>query len=748
MVDHFDPYHRWLGIPPKHQPADYYRLLGLERFEDDLEVIVDGAERQAAHVRRYALGPNQILSQKILNELAAAQSCLMDPVEKARYDADLRQRQTAATPHAAPSPLAAAPVVPQVDIPPLPSAPAAKLGKLQTAASQRPTGAEPVPVSRNVVRWLDERLVAWAGPGFPVPLSVLRGLAVGVPLGLAVVGLLLAFGMSTNRRPVETGANRPGAGAVAPGPTDEPVVKPAPEPIVEPVPPSSPPPVTRPPRIREIPDQIIDEGVPFQARVEVDSDEPLDSLRFHLESGFPAGMIFDERQRMVIWTPEESQGPGEYSITVVATISVLDSRELRESFRVGVREVNTAPSIVPITDQVIELGKEVVVAIAVRDDDAPANEWTISLLEGPPGAVIDSGGRRFNWTPDESHAGRAWPITVVVRDNGEPPLEAEARFTIRVTPPPKPASPPLALAPFAAAQAKVHQAAWSRHLGQPVEVSKSIGMKLILIPPGEFMMGSPDSETNRGRNETSHRVRITKPYYLGVYEVTQGEYERVMGTNPSMFSQTGRGRDKVSGQDTSRFPVEQVSWEEAVEFCRKLSASSSEQSSGRVYRLPTEAEWEYSCRAGTTTPFHFGSELNGRDANCNGNSPYGTPTKGRCLNRPTTLGSYGANSFGLYDMHGNVWEWCSDWSGDYAATSGSAWALVRWMRPGGRAGSSASGAFRGGRNTIVRSGAEPSVFRAAVEGAAGRARKPHVGGAGPPSGLERSPSEFENSIDK
>jgi len=154
-----------------------------------------------------------------------------------------------------------------------------------------------------------------------------------------------------------------------------------------------------------------------------------------------------------------------------------------------------------------------------------------------------------------------------------------------------------------------------------------------------------------------------------VWEVTQGEYERVTGTDPSWCSRTGQGSTRAAGQDTSRFPVEQVSWEDAVEFCRRLSALLPEQSSGRVYRLPTEAEWEYACRAGTTTPFHFGSELNGGEANCDGNHPYGTGTKGRYLARPTTVGSYGANSFGLCDMHGNVWEWCLDWYGDYAVTS-------------------------------------------------------------------------------
>ncbi len=123
-----------------------------------------------------------------------------------------------------------------------------------------------------------------------------------------------------------------------------------------------------------------------------------------------------------------------------------------------------------------------------------------------------------------------------------------------------------------------------------------------------------------------------------------------------------------------------------MEFCRKLSALPGELSAGRAYRLPTEAEWEFACRAGTTTPFHFGSQWNGREANCNGNHPYGTTTKGPYLERTTTVGSYASNGFGLYDMHGNVWEWCSDWYGDYATTvddpTGPVEAMPRVLRGG------------------------------------------------------------------
>ncbi len=185
--------------------------------------------------------------------------------------------------------------------------------------------------------------------------------------------------------------------------------------------------------------------------------------------------------------------------------------------------------------------------------------------------------------------------------------------------------------------------------------SKSTGMKLTLIPAGTFQMGSPPSEADRGGAEgPQHTVRITQAFYMGIYEVTQAEYESVMGTS-GYFSKTGAGSSRVSGMDTSKFPVEFVKWENAQEFCRKLSLKD-----GHTYRLPTEAEWEYACRANTTTPFHFGGTLNGYKANVDGNEPYGTAAKGKVLGRTTTVGSYSANAFGLFDMHGNVREWCED----------------------------------------------------------------------------------------
>ncbi len=197
---------------------------------------------------------------------------------------------------------------------------------------------------------------------------------------------------------------------------------------------------------------------------------------------------------------------------------------------------------------------------------------------------------------------------------------------------------------------------------QPKEISNSIGMKLILIPAGKFTMGQVtftkesskftkgSGKTTKGSikqdpTDTPHEVTLTKPYYLGVFEVTQREYENVMGNNPSKFK-------------GAKNPVETVSWDDAVSFCKKLSEMPEEKAAGREYRLPTEAEWEYACRAGSTTLY------------CFGNSPESLREYawfGESINTGNyhPVGEKKPNSWGLYDMHGNVFEWCQDWYEPY-----------------------------------------------------------------------------------
>ncbi len=216
--------------------------------------------------------------------------------------------------------------------------------------------------------------------------------------------------------------------------------------------------------------------------------------------------------------------------------------------------------------------------------------------------------------------------------------------------------------------------------------TNSIGMKLVLIPAGEFLMGSPEGEKRRSPYEKQHHVRIRRPFHLGVHEVTQGQWARVMGSQPHDIKDED---SKLYGEGMG-FPMYYVSWFDAVAFCNRLSELEGKTPCYRIasiqreeygekpgimyaevsivggdgYRLPTEAQWEFSCRAGTTTPFHFGRVLDGTQANCDGGYPYGTEIKGPNFGRTAPVGSYDANAWGLHDMHGNVQEWCEDWFDD------------------------------------------------------------------------------------
>jgi uncharacterized protein (TIGR02996 family) len=204
-------------------------------------------------------------------------------------------------------------------------------------------------------------------------------------------------------------------------------------------------------------------------------------------------------------------------------------------------------------------------------------------------------------------------------------------------------------------------------------LTSSIGMELVLVPPGSFWMGSPKGEAESTEGEWPRRpVTITKPFYLGACPVTQGQYAKVTGTNPSHFAVGGRGGEAMSElRDTSSFPVELVSFHEAETFCALLSELPAEREAGRVYRLPSEAEWEYACRAaGTSTaPFHCGPAMSSAQANFDGGFPYGGAPRGPYLERTCPVGSYAPNALGLFDLHGQVWEWCADWHDEdyYAA---------------------------------------------------------------------------------
>ena len=174
-------------------------------------------------------------------------------------------------------------------------------------------------------------------------------------------------------------------------------------------------------------------------------------------------------------------------------------------------------------------------------------------------------------------------------------------------------------------------------------LTNSLRMKFVWIEPGTFLMGSPKDEPWRKQDENQHKVNLAHGFYMGVYPVTQQQWKQVMGSNPSKF------------QGDPNLPVEQVSWTDCQEFIKKLQESDK-----KPYRLPTEAEWEYACRAGTTTPFYCGPTISTDQANYNGNYVFGDGKKGVYREKTVPVGSFPANPWGLYDMHGNVWQWCQD----------------------------------------------------------------------------------------
>ncbi len=199
-------------------------------------------------------------------------------------------------------------------------------------------------------------------------------------------------------------------------------------------------------------------------------------------------------------------------------------------------------------------------------------------------------------------------------------------------------------------------------LGIPVEkILPKSGIVLRLIPAGTFTMGSPKGETGRRDDEAQHKVTLTKAFYIGKHEVTQGQWKKVMGDNPSRFKDAG-----------DNAPVEYVNWHECTNFVKKLAVLEGMPQGS--FRLPTEAEWEYACRAGTQTTFCYGDTLD---------------TSRASFSRQKTMpvGQFKPNAWGLYDMHGNVWEWCADWYGSYTGDetdpTGPALGANRVLRGGG-----------------------------------------------------------------
>jgi len=620
MEKAFDPYHRWLGIPASQQPANYYRLLGLENFEADPEVIADAAHRQTAHVRSYQNGPQAKVSQKILNELATASSCLQDLKRKAQYDIELRKklalpdagkRSAPASPPTQPSNPEAELIelvrTRSVPVPPPPGSRLSRSAKDSPSQSVPPVvqrgssvAREPLPqiVTERAANGFSQRPEVAGKPptGRPKgPLNRLEWFLIGgsvVALGGIVLFLFLG-GLASS--PEKAGPQRTTSRNSGEFASDFPLPEIVGETTQDPpssniVPPAIPVPTSDPTTISAVPQPALPVPMPPQPAPPVATTTPVPQPMPQPPVPAPTNGRRDLIQGDAI---ELRLGSKHLAKAVAGEDCALFILRATNSERVAVRTGQASRDVILWAYE----GSYPKNHSHRSDQDLNGNTGNEEVL--------------FNTVAGQSYFFRVTPFGSTSRPE----------FTFEITVNSVPAQ----------------------------VITNSLGMKFAYCPPGEFMMGSPKSEAGRG-NETQHKVILTEGFYLGVHEVTQSQYVKIMNKNPSVFA----------SRQTANLPVENVTWDDAMEFCRRLSIGN-----GSSYRLPTEAEWEYACRAGTTTPFSFGTTCNGLEANVDASSPYGTNIKGQRLGHPTLVGSYSPNAWGLYDLHGNVAEWCSDWYGDY-----------------------------------------------------------------------------------
>lgn len=822
MVQGFDPYYTWLGIPVKDQPPNHYRLLAIELFESSPTVIAHAADRQMAHLHSLQAGRNGALSQKLLNEVAAARVCLLHAQKKAAYDAELRRLIDAAR--------AGDDTSSHEKLP----GELGEMGKEGPRATRRKRKSPLGPVLAALVSLLVVGgLVGWwatsrensrhalaiatptpepAKAELPSPNTEHRKSPAKAPQRKAESAQAMA-----NNEPLPTLSRWPPAADKPAKPVGREPANPQAA-IVVAAPAKSPPPVDKvsanraaktaartagPAAGSPVPDLPAESSrprlpIPGEAAQQQATKVVQDLYRTDYDEAKTAAAKKQLARKLLAQaTSSEVSTAEQYVLSRLARDVAAQADDARlameavdrmaEKFAVESTAMKAAVLRASSRSAKAQSGHKVVADLAIdvagealradqletaaelaklaqsetaklRDKDAMLRSRALvkEVQDAQKAfAEVETALARLKLQPDDPQAnlalGRYYCLVRRDWEKGLPHLARGSEAQLKAAAeqdlacvravwkpaagvaPPDPvraaiavrlgnawwecgqqargrireglllragrwyqevlagpeagihyasiesrlaairevqrhAPPPLAIAPLDEKEAQEHQRRWAEHLGWPLVTTNSKGMKFVLVPPGEFAMGSspedmadavrdgrqraaPDWYINRIRLEgPRHRVRINKPFYLGLYEVTQDVYQQLLGTNPSNCHSQGRLGNLLAGRDTGRHPVENVSWEEAVEFCRQLSAQPDERAAGHRYRLPTEAEWEYACRAGTTTRWCSGD--NEHDL-----KPYAWFQPGQ-LTHP--VGEKRPNAWALYDMPGNVWEWTAD----------------------------------------------------------------------------------------
>ena len=717
----FDPYYKWLGIPPEDQPPSHYRLLGINLFEADAAVISNAADQRMAFLKSVQTGEHVQHSQDLLNQVAQAKLCLLDAGKRRAYDATLGDRQTAFLKKDQDRSRPPQPTSGPGTVPPKYAV---------DAGDSMRRGAPPRTLFRSPPRQsVFSRIPSWA------LVAVVSGALVLVVSVLLRPGTespdppdgdwqqerdeLLAevarLGDLVEQRNRESqvriqGLEQERSESLADIKRLSELVKQRDRELQTLKDKTEPPPESLVANLKE----GLIAYYPFNGNAKDESGNGNGSFitRAKLTNdrfGTPANafsFLFSDNQFIEVNDVTLPAGNSPRTVSLWFTDGHPQSRRSedfspRGLFAYGAKRAESAFYGISLRDGELSLGKS-------GGGDSPtvsltSRDWTHAVwnFDGTSAEIFINGkksgsyNRSFNTiTTGSFQIGPGWIGNiddVRIYNRALSAEEVKALYDHESTPPditvskPKPpaTAPKMSRAQRAlAAPIKKLMTREQLALGGPIV--NSIDIVLVPIPAGEFMMGSPVSEPGHQSGETQHRVRITKPFYLSAHEVTQQQYESVMQVRPWEGN-----KDVTEGPD---YPATYVTWNDAVAFCNELSKRE-----GEKYRLPTEAQWEYACRAGTTSVYSFGGDASQLDKYA-WTRMNAWDIGERYAHR---VGEKLPNPWGLYDMHGNVWECCQDWYGPYES-------LTEVSDPAGPA----SGKYR-----VLRGGAfynRPKFVRAAL----------------------------------